>query len=184
MANEELREQNYQKVLETGLILFYQKGIENTRIKEIAKESGISVRSVSRYFANKDDFVIAVLENFIEKQNLLFLAMMENVENRESCGRDNLQQFLEMAKNQLMNKPHAFLLLADAELYLSRHNKNTSTINSQILSFCQMAKQIRQYLNEGIADGSITKISICNSRTWRSCRRSYPGFVRIRCFNK
>lgn len=59
MSLEELREQNIRLVTEKALECFIKNGINNTRVSEIAAESGLTQRSVFRYFPSKDDIVIA-----------------------------------------------------------------------------------------------------------------------------
>ncbi len=49
MSLEELREQNIRLVTEKALECFIKNGINNTRVSEIAAESGLTQRSVFRY---------------------------------------------------------------------------------------------------------------------------------------
>ncbi|MBP3539223.1 MAG: helix-turn-helix transcriptional regulator, partial [Oscillospiraceae bacterium] len=52
---EELRERNIQLVTEKAVECFVERGIENTRVSDIAKAAGLTERSVYRYFPKKSD---------------------------------------------------------------------------------------------------------------------------------
>ena len=58
MPNEKIRERNIEHVLSTAARCFSERGIEGTTLNELAWESGVSLRSVNRYFKNKTDLVI------------------------------------------------------------------------------------------------------------------------------
>lgn len=53
-------EQTRQKIFDTGVRLFTEKGYEQTTMREIAAEAGYSLGLAYRYFASKEDFVIAL----------------------------------------------------------------------------------------------------------------------------
>ena len=50
-----------QKVVETGMRLFLERGFDATTTAQIAEEVGISSRSLFRYFATKEDLVLGHL---------------------------------------------------------------------------------------------------------------------------
>src|SRR5262249_33366 len=50
-----------QKVVETGMRLFVERGFDATTTTQIAEEVGISSRSLFRYFATKEDLVLGHL---------------------------------------------------------------------------------------------------------------------------
>ena len=59
MSMQEVREQNIALVTQTALACFVENGIEKTTIRDIAQHAGLTERSVYRYFAGKDELVIA-----------------------------------------------------------------------------------------------------------------------------
>lgn len=65
------------KILDTALKLFCQKGYYNTTTNEIAKEAGISIGSLYSYFKDKDTIFLAILESY--HQN--FLLVFENIKS-------------------------------------------------------------------------------------------------------
>ena len=60
------------KILEESKILFFQQGIANTRLQQIADATGISVGNLAYHFKNKESIVEAVYENlFVDLSTIL-----------------------------------------------------------------------------------------------------------------
>ena len=59
MPHEEQREKNIRLVTEKALDCFLEIGIEKTKIADIARQCGLTERSVFRYFETKADLVLA-----------------------------------------------------------------------------------------------------------------------------
>lgn len=57
-------QQTRQHILDTALKLFAEKGYEKTTMRDIANEAGCSLGLAYRYFASKDDFVLALYWQF------------------------------------------------------------------------------------------------------------------------
>ena len=57
-------QQTRQHILETALTLFSTTGYEKTTMRDIATEAGCSLGLAYRYFASKDDFVMALYWRF------------------------------------------------------------------------------------------------------------------------
>lgn len=65
------------KILDTALKLFCEKGYYNTTTNEIAKEAGISIGSLYSYFKDKDTIFQEILESY--HQN--FLSFFEHIKS-------------------------------------------------------------------------------------------------------
>lgn len=65
------------KILDTALKLFCEKGYYNTTTNEIAKEAGISIGSLYSYFKDKDTIFQEILESY--HQN--FLSVFEHIKS-------------------------------------------------------------------------------------------------------
>ena len=59
MSLQEVREQNIALVTQTALACFVENGNDKTTIRDIAHRAGLTERSVYRYFATKDELVVA-----------------------------------------------------------------------------------------------------------------------------
>jgi AcrR family transcriptional regulator len=62
MANEQIKAQNIELVLNKTYHLFLKHGIERVTKEMIAHESGLSRRTIDRYFTDKTDCVLQVAE--------------------------------------------------------------------------------------------------------------------------
>lgn len=67
MTQSEEREQNIRHVIETAQSLFVENGISNTTINRIAAESGLSAMSVYRYFQTKENLILTVWKDSLQK---------------------------------------------------------------------------------------------------------------------
>ncbi len=66
-----------EKILETALDLFYEKGYYSTTTNEIAKTAGISIGSLYSYFKNRDSILLDLLDRY-HKQFMLFFDQLKN----------------------------------------------------------------------------------------------------------
>lgn len=57
-------QQTKQHILDTALMLFVEQGYEKTTMRDIAKQADCSLGLAYRYFASKDDFVLALYWQF------------------------------------------------------------------------------------------------------------------------
>ena len=87
MANEELREENYNKALLAAIELFSEFGVEHTDMTQIAKKAGVSRRSVFRYFGTKDDLVLETIQWGREKFSEAITKLVNSTEyqNKNGC---------------------------------------------------------------------------------------------------
>lgn len=60
-----------QKILEASLLLFNENGISNTRLQQIADESGISVGNLAYHFNNKEAITESLISSVIASLQLL-----------------------------------------------------------------------------------------------------------------
>lgn len=66
MPHEEQREKNIRLVTEVALDCFLANGIEKTKVADIALRSGLTERSVFRYFETKADLVLGRVPALLE----------------------------------------------------------------------------------------------------------------------
>jgi TetR/AcrR family transcriptional regulator, fatty acid metabolism regulator protein len=80
----------HDRILEAAVKVFARKGFHNSRIAEIAVEAGVASGTIYLYFRNKDDILISVFEESLDK-------IIREVE-RDLAGisdpRDRLRRFI------------------------------------------------------------------------------------------
>ena len=59
---EQKRQETMQRIATTGLMLFVQKGYEQTTLDEIAAAAGIARRTFFHYFKSKEDVLLAYMD--------------------------------------------------------------------------------------------------------------------------
>ncbi len=78
------RKEKQQAILEAASTLFTQQGFEGTSMTQLAKASGVAANTIYWYFENKDDVLIAVLNQALE-QGLQSAAAMNDLPLHEKA---------------------------------------------------------------------------------------------------
>lgn len=118
MSLEELREQNIRLVTEKALECFIKNGINNTRVSEIAAESGLTQRSVFRYFPSKDDIVIAAAFCYWERTKAYIAHELRRHTDDAQTGIEQINIILNSYANMLFVDPEGIRFSLDAEVAL------------------------------------------------------------------
>ncbi len=96
-----LDEETLNKLLETGICEFANKGFDKASIAEIAKKSDLSVGVLYKYYKDKDDFFIACVKHSL----LLLDAVMKEVtdEGKDLIGNMEtaVRRLIEHARNHV-----------------------------------------------------------------------------------
>jgi len=62
-----MEEQTRQRILDTASQLFFQRGIKETTMDHIARQLGMSKKTLYKYFAHKTDLVYAVMQYVFDR---------------------------------------------------------------------------------------------------------------------
>ncbi len=68
LTRHERQEETHQRLLDTAVAVFAQKGFARASVEEIAEQAGFSKGAVYSNFASKEDLALVVLERQIEQQ--------------------------------------------------------------------------------------------------------------------
>ena len=85
-------EQRTQQILHSALELFYEKGIDDTSIEEVAKAANVGTATIYRYFETKAELAISVGIVYWQEIADKYIGMMLQEEYRGLCGSRQLQQ--------------------------------------------------------------------------------------------
>ncbi|MSN95731.1 TetR/AcrR family transcriptional regulator [Campylobacter sp. FMV-PI01] len=103
----------YEKILQSGLDLFLEKGYKNTSLNDIVKKSGGSFATIYKFFKNKEGLFRAIISESVDKIN------------------QKLQQEININKNLNLED----FLFIFSEIYLNvMFRKNTILFHKLILS--------------------------------------------------
>jgi len=97
-------------ILQTAVELFNNKGCENTSTRHIADTLGISVGNLYYYFKNKEDIIVAIYEEFMDRVSVHLASVKDGV--------DEVFDFYGFLKDQMeIEKKYRFMRLEMNALY-------------------------------------------------------------------
>ena len=95
----DVSEERRNQIIESAIKVFAREGFANTRMEDVAAESGLSKGLLYWYFKSKEDIIIAIAD-------LLFSAefrKMQNLSIEGQTSRDCLENFLDIFIEDLRN---------------------------------------------------------------------------------
>ena len=118
---QKLKEDIKQKIIEVGKLRFRREGYENTSMKDIASDAGISTGNIYRYFLTKKHLLNEILKEI----------------------EDEIQEFFEKIPSDYenVNLHNSFELIIDLTLKIAKENNDTLKVlfncqnESQFISF-------------------------------------------------
>ncbi|HJZ86040.1 MAG TPA: TetR/AcrR family transcriptional regulator [Polyangia bacterium] len=100
-----------ERILEAAIRVFAGKGFFNSKVSEIAREAGVADGTIYLYFKSKDDLLISLFEDRMERINQ---ALRERLP-REPSAEAKLRRFIEMHLD-LVEKHRALVEVLTVEL--------------------------------------------------------------------
>lgn len=91
-------ENSKEKILNTAIKLFAQKGFDGTSIREICKSANINICMISYYFGGKQELYQEIITNLIKSQNAYLESFLDIDED-----------FSKKSKKELIEKLHIVL---------------------------------------------------------------------------
>lgn len=129
-------------IMQKAFELFMQYGMRSVSMDDIANASGMSKKTIYRYFTNKDDLVIEVVKIVLEK-------------NAHNCERYNIaaenaihESFLAIDQTTALFRKMNPLLIYDLKKYHPRAYKTYSEFKSELFY-----KVVKANLERGIREG-------------------------------
>jgi len=74
---DESKKARHQQIVQAAESVFFRKGIEGATMNDIAKEAGIGVATVFRYFPAKEQLVTVLADGIMEEIRLTFASIAE-----------------------------------------------------------------------------------------------------------
>lgn len=154
MTHGEIREQNKQKVVETALDFFVREGIEKSKVKEIAKATGLTERSVFRYFPTKADLVLAAAVYFWEKTVADSEPLWREIEKESKPAEEQILEVLTTYAFLFFERKEEIVFIQEAELYLYRLNLLENFKRKPVTSYKSGNGPLSKAIRRGIANGT------------------------------
>jgi len=141
-------EDKHKRILQAAIKIFAQNGFYNSKVSEIAKEAGVADGTIYLYFKNKDDILISLFEEEMEKT-------INNMKKEIGKEEDLLKKLKRFAIVQLNSKKENPELAAIMEVELRQSSKFMKEYVNE--KFIQYLKIISSIVKEGQKKGIIKK---------------------------
>jgi Transcriptional regulator len=154
MSLEELREQNKRTVIEAALACFIERGIEQTKISEIAQRAGLTERSIYRYFETKADLVLSAALLFWD-DNQQKIERAHALAGRGKTGIAQIHEILCAYGELYFTNRQEIIFVQEAEGYLNRNGKSALLDNKPPTPLNRSRAPLANAIRAGIADGTV-----------------------------
>jgi AcrR family transcriptional regulator len=158
MANEEVKIRNVEHVLHVMTDLFLENGIDGTTKEMVSRESGLSRKSIDRYFYGKKACVLEAAEWLGQA---VWNDFNDNYSERlftdsKYTGAEILKMYLDDLKKIFISKPRVFVFYSEFKLYYARRDSDEYEKKHKhmldTIGCCRIAEKIFAY---GFNDGSL-----------------------------
>ena len=155
MSQEEMRQRNKEQVVKKALKYFIKNGIENSRIKDIAKSAGLTERSVYRYFEEKSDLVQAASYLCWEETTDAIRSAFAKENTASMTGEQQIRLLMKLYCDYFLERPGMSLFTLEAEVFLHRAGKNAKVINRPPEKYETSNSPMVCAIRKGVEDGSL-----------------------------
>lgn len=144
-----------EKVIRVALDFFSTFGIENSKVSDIANKANLTERTVFRYFATKNDLVLATALLFWNLASSRINRLMEEEQNKSLKGIDKVRFILNQYASLYDSSKKELIFCDEAETYLSRCGKSILLSNRPPIDFYKSNEPLAKAIKDGILDKSI-----------------------------
>lgn len=144
-----------EKVIRVALDFFSTFGIENSKVSDIAIKANLTERTVFRYFATKNDLVLATALLFWNSTSSRINKLMEEEQNKSLKGIDKVRFILNQYASLYDSSKKELIFCDEAETYLSRCGKSILLSNRPPIDFYKSNEPLAKAIKDGILDKSI-----------------------------
>jgi len=148
IANKEARTE---KMIEAAIEVFTEKGIEPTKMTDIAKVSGIGVASIYRYFKTKGDIAIEVgIKYWGDVHQKVIQAC-----DPGQMGFHNMKTMLELFLDHNESDMQVYRFIEQLDHFITKLDKKPDKMTDYELAVIKNIPLYIKYIDEGKKDGSI-----------------------------
>lgn len=173
------------EIIESAFLLFLDKGIEGTSIKNIITKANISNGGFYHYFENKEELIVEVIETYIY---FYFKIPFEQIKSPRSSSKERIKSYIAKSigynrkKKIFTNVTYSykkidykklcilyFNSLGKYDFLKKKHKENTRYINNIIRKLIDDGKktgEIKKNIDSKQLASIITSIFIGNLVTW------------------
>lgn len=139
---QRLKDDIKQKIIEVGKLKFKKDGYENTSMKDIAIEAGISTGNIYRYFLTKKHLLNEILSEVEEEIEIFFEKVPSNYE--ELKAHEIFDLMIDMTVAMAKDKGDTLKVMFKCEDEALFMNFKTKIINMLVSKITEVVKSIRK----------------------------------------
>jgi len=148
IKNPELVERRRDQLIAAATKSFIEKGYDKTSVRDIVRQSGLSMGNLYDYISSKEDILYLVHQYMIHN---IYRSLFDLREDEFEIGHVNIIDLIEHALRQALNFQDEIILLYRESGALSRNL--LSSILAQELEYIHMLKRLLDKANDkGVSD--------------------------------
>ena len=170
---EDEEQKNYRKnlVLSAAIDVFVEKGIENSKITDIAEKAQVGVASVYKYFKNKTEIVIEAGISFWSIEENFLLEMFTKNNFDELNGLNKINQILDIFIEIFLNHKDFLRFVEEFDNYVIKKKIPPRRLTMYEKNVLKLLPIMVDALNVGKEDGSIN-LNIDNEQFYFTTTRT------------
>jgi AcrR family transcriptional regulator len=178
MVNEGVKVQNIELALTKAAELVLGCGIEGTTKEMIARESGLSRKSIDRYFSDKPKCMLQVAKligkSVWQSINEQYLDMMTS--KGKYTGASLLEMYMDAVKSVFMRRTSLFVFYMELMIYSYRHSDDFQRDYAELTDSIGCRRLVESIFLVGEQDGSLRKQADAKTQA-EYFSRSYFSFL-------
>lgn len=149
------KEANRSRVISHALRCFVEKGIEASTITDIAERSGLTERSVYRYFDTKADLVLETALLFWQQAMGHAVEPLRKKQFSSLSGLDQIRCVLHGYTNLFFTNRQEMVFVHEAEGFLNRCGKSQFLDNKPPAPYEDCVGPLAHAIRKGMEDGTV-----------------------------
>lgn len=155
MNKKELKQFNTEKVLQSAVHCFVNHGFYETSLNDIAEHAGTTIRSISRYFGNKENLIAKAMDILLEKAYNELSVQFEQVLQKNTTGYEQLLEIMQIRIDYSKNQQRITLSIIEMESYCVRKDINSEWFGMHVKNDGYIRDMILNLIQKGLTDRSI-----------------------------
>lgn len=151
----EQKERRKDEVISAAVEVFKEKGIENSKMTDIAEKAEVGVASVYRYFKTKPDLAVEVAIKFWNMEINSIYTEFDKDNINKLIGIEKLKTILNVFVNLYNNHKDFVRFLEEFDNYVIKEQIPSEKLENYEKSIINLKNIIFEALEEGKVDGSI-----------------------------
>ncbi|ERI92442.1 transcriptional regulator, TetR family [Clostridiales bacterium oral taxon 876 str. F0540] len=151
------KQKRKEEVIAASIEVFQEKGIENSKMTDIAEKAKVGVASVYRYFKTKPELVIEAAVRFWEEEIGLLYGKYVNESFEKISGLDRVGRILGVFKVLYMEHKDFIRFIEEFDNYIIKEKINPERLENYEKNIVGLKKVIFEAIDYGRRDGSIAQ---------------------------